>query len=127
MKRWKVGMAAVLSVLLLGLPGESAAQEFETGALSLKFNGRIQIQAGTSSCDEFPVAADSKCGEQVPSTDLFLRRVRLTVTGKIGENIDFRIQPDYNKVTQVVGSNVSCVFVSPRHAVMNRPFLQQRQ
>jgi hypothetical protein len=101
MKHARFGQLAALSLLLLGLPAEAFAQEFETGALSLKFNGRIQIQAGTSSCDEFPVAPDSKCSEQVPSTDLFLRRVRLTVTGKIGENIDFRIQPDYNKVTQL--------------------------
>lgn len=100
MKRTMSAVAA-LSLFLLWQPGAATAQEFKTGALSLTFNGRIQIQAGTSSCDEFPVPPDSKCGEQVPSTDLFLRRVRLTVSGKIGENIDFRIQPDYNKVTQL--------------------------
>lgn len=100
MKRTMSAVAA-FSLFLLWQPGAATAQEFKTGALSLTFNGRIQIQAGTSSCDEFPVPPDSKCGEQVPSTDLFLRRVRLTVSGKIGENIDFRIQPDYNKVTQL--------------------------
>jgi len=101
MKRTTSVLAAAVSCIVMLHPGTATAQDFETGALSLTFNGRIQVQAGTSSCDEFPLAPDSKCGEQAPSIDLFLRRVRLTVSGKIGENIDFRIQPDYNKVTQL--------------------------
>ena len=86
----------VLVSLFVVLPASGIAQEFETGAVSLKFGGRVQLQAGTSSCDGFPVADDSKCVEQVPTTDLYLRRVRLTVSGQIGQNIDFKVEPDYN-------------------------------
>ena len=75
----------VLIALFVVLPTTAVAQEITTGAVKLKFGGRIQLQAGTSSCDDFPVPADSKCVEQVPSTDLFLRRVRLTVSGEIGD------------------------------------------
>jgi hypothetical protein len=91
----------VLVSLFVVLPASGIAQEFETGAVSLKFGGRVQLQAGTSSCDDFPVADDSKCVEQVPTTDLYLRRVRLTVSGQIGQNIDFKVEPDYNKIDQL--------------------------
>ncbi len=80
---------------------ESDEVQFKTSALELTFNGRIQIQASTSSCSEFPIPNDSACNGQVPSSDLFLRRVRLTVSGKINDMIDFRIQPDYNKIDEV--------------------------
>jgi hypothetical protein len=80
---------------------QSDEVQFKTNALELTFNGRVQVQAGTSSCDEFPIPENSACDEQVPSSDLFLRRVRLTVSGKINDMIDFRIQPDYNKVDKV--------------------------
>jgi len=96
------GKAATVAVLLaLLLPGVANAQEFTTGAIKLKFGGRVHVQAGTSSCDEFPVPADSRCAEQVATTDLFLRRVRLTVEGEITDRIDFKIEPDYNKVDQL--------------------------
>ena len=91
----------VLVSLFLVFPASGIAQEFETGAVSLKFGGRVQLQAGTSSCDEFPVPVDSRCVEQVPTTDLYLRRVRLTVSGEIGDYIDFKIEPDYNKIDQL--------------------------
>ncbi|MFO7586562.1 MAG: porin [Gemmatimonadota bacterium] len=93
--------SCALFVLLSLSPGVARAQEFSTGALKIKFGGRIQVQAGTSSCDEYPVPADSRCAEQVASTDLFLRRVRLTVDGEITDRIDFRIEPDYNKVDEL--------------------------
>ena len=91
----------LLIALFVVLPTTAVAQEIPTGAVKLKFGGRIQLQAGTSSCDEFPVPDDSKCVEQVPSTDLFLRRVRLTVSGEIGDKIDFKIEPDYNKIDKL--------------------------
>jgi len=91
----------VLIALFVILPTTAVAQDLTTGAVKLKFGGRVQLQAGTSSCDDFPVAEDSKCVEQVPTTDLYLRRVRLTVSGEIGDNIDFKIEPDYNKIDQL--------------------------
>lgn len=80
---------------------EGAGLTFKSGAIELKFGGRIQVQAGTSTCDDFPVADDSKCAEQVPTSDLFLRRVRLSVEAKINDRIDLKIEPDYNKVEEV--------------------------
>ncbi|MBK5098655.1 MAG: hypothetical protein JJE01_12785 [Gemmatimonadetes bacterium] len=90
-----------LIALFVILPTTAVSQEISTGAVKLKFGGRVQLQGATSSCDDFPVAADSKCVEQVPSTDLYLRRVRLTVSGEIGDNIDFKIEPDYNKIDKL--------------------------
>lgn len=102
----RVAGVAALAVLLAVAP-QGVAQEtgdqvkFKSGAMELTFNGRVQVQAGTSSCSEYPVPDDSACEEQVPASDLFLRRVRLTVSGKINDQIDFRIQPDYNKVQEL--------------------------
>ena len=100
------GFAAAAMALVIAAPLEAQEEDkesvqFKTSALELTFNGRVQVQAGTSTCDEFPIPDDSACAEQVPTSDLFLRRVRLTVSGKINDMIDFRIQPDYNKVDQV--------------------------
>ncbi len=98
------GVAALAATLALVAPlraQENDEVRFKTKALELTFNGRIQVQAGTSSCSEFPVPDDSACEEQVPATDLFLRRARLTVSGKINDMIDFRIQPDFNRIDKV--------------------------
>jgi hypothetical protein len=40
---------------------ESDEVQFKTSALELTFNGRIQIQASTNSCSEFPIPNDSAC------------------------------------------------------------------
>jgi len=98
------GVAAVAATLALVAPLKAQDSEevtFKTGAMELEFNGRVQVQVGTSSCNEYPVPDDSACEEQVPTSDLFLRRVRLTVSGKINDMIDFRIQPDYNKIDEI--------------------------
>ena len=63
--------------------------------------GRVQLQAGTSSCSQFPVAGRLRLRGAGTRHDLFLRRARLTFTVKINDQIDFRIQPDFNKVDQV--------------------------
>jgi Phosphate-selective porin O and P len=101
-----LGGAVLVATLAFAAPLEAQEQnkddvQFKTSALELTFNGRVQVQAGTSSCSEFPIPDDSACAEQVPASDLFLRRVRLTVSGKINDMIDFRIQPDYNKVDKL--------------------------
>jgi hypothetical protein len=99
-----LGIAALVGSLVVATPlqaQDSDQIQFKTKALELTFNGRVQVQVGTSSCSEFPIPDDSACDEQVPATDLFLRRVRLTVSGKINDMIDFRIQPDYNKIDEV--------------------------
>jgi hypothetical protein len=98
------GVAVLTATLALAAPlsaQDSNEVTFKTGAMELKFNGRVQVQASTSSCNEFPVPDDSACEEQVPATDLFLRRARLTITAKINDQIDFRIQPDFNKIDKV--------------------------
>jgi hypothetical protein len=98
------GVAVLAATLVLVAPlsaQDSNEVTFKTGAMELKFNGRVQVQAGTSSCNEFPVPEDSACEEQVPATDLFLRRARLTISAKINDQIDFRIQPDFNKIDKI--------------------------
>lgn len=100
------GMAVMTALLGLGVPAQVDAQEsdqvaFKTGALEVSMGGRVHLQLGTSSCSAFPTPDNSACAEQVPATDLFLRRARLTFTVKINDMIDFRIQPDFNKVDQV--------------------------
>ncbi len=103
MKR-DLALAVLAVTLALAEPAQaqdSSEVTFKTGAMELKFNGRVQVQAGTSSCNEFPIPDDSACEGQVPATDLFLRRARLTVTAKINDQIDFRIQPDFNKIDKV--------------------------
>lgn len=99
--RLRAKVAALSALLAVVLPGAADAQEFTTGAVKIKLGGRIHMQAGTSTCDEFPVPADSRCEEQVATTDLFLRRARLTFDVEIGDRIDLRLEPDYNKVTQL--------------------------
>ena len=100
------GLAAVAASFALAVPAQIQAQEssdisFKTKALEVSVGGRVQLQASTSSCSEFPIADNSACAEQVPSSDLFLRRARLTFTVKINDQIDFRIQPDFNKIDKV--------------------------
>ena len=101
-----LGVAVMAALLALGAPAKVQAQEssdisFKTKALEVSVGGRVQLQASTSSCSEFPIADNSACAEQVPSSDLFLRRARLTFTVKINDKIDFRIQPDFNKIDKV--------------------------
>ncbi|MCK5482462.1 MAG: hypothetical protein KAJ13_02120 [Gemmatimonadetes bacterium] len=102
----KRGPGVAVLAVTLALAGPLSAQDsdevtFKTGAVEIKFGGRVQVQASSSSCNEFPVPDDSACEEQVPATDLFLRRARLTVTAKINDQIDFRIQPDFNKIDKI--------------------------
>jgi hypothetical protein len=105
MKRTRL-VPALAVASLCSLPSPARAQEdqqltIESEALRIQFAGRVQVQAGTSSCSEFPVPDDSACEEQVPASDLFLRRARITMTVQINDQIDFRIQPDYNRIDKV--------------------------
>ena len=99
-----LGVSVLAATLALAAPAQAQDSDevkFKTGAMELTFNGRVQVQASTSSCSSFPVPDDSACEEQVPATDLFLRRARLTVSAKINDQIDFRIQPDFNKIDKI--------------------------
>ena len=96
-KRWLFAAVA----LLWAAPAVAQNVEVESKALKLKFSGRVQVQAGTTTCDQFPVPDDSACGEQVAGVDLRIRRARFTVEAKINDNIDFKIQPDYSALTKL--------------------------
>jgi hypothetical protein len=96
-KRWLFAAVA----LLWAAPAFSQGVELESKALRLKFSGRVQVQAGTTTCDEFPVPSNSACGEQVAGVDLRLRRARFTVEAQINDNIDLKIQPDYSAITKI--------------------------
>lgn len=91
----------VLTALFMILPATAAAQEISTSAVKLKIGGRVQVQAGTSTCSDYPIPSDSKCEKQVPATDLYLRRVRISIAGEIGDKFDFKIEPDYNKIQEL--------------------------
>ena len=90
-------------VVALSWTAPAVAQdvEVESTALELKFSGRVQVQAGTTTCDEFPIPDDSACDEQVGGVDLRIRRARFTVEARINDNIDFKIQPDYSAITKL--------------------------
>ena len=96
-KRWLFTAVA----LLWAAPAFSQGVELQSKALKLKFSGRVQVQAGTTTCDQFPVPANSACSEQVAGVDLRLRRARFTVEAQINEKIDFKIQPDYSAITKI--------------------------
>ena len=80
-----LGVAVMAALLALGAPAKIQAQEssdisFKTKALEVSVGGRVQLRAGTSSCNAFPIPDDAACEDQVPSSDLFLRRAPLTFT-----------------------------------------------
>lgn len=97
MRRIWIALFALFTIL----PATGAAQEISTSAVKVKIGGRVQVQGGTSTCSDYPIPIDSRCEEQVPATDLYLRRVRLTISGEIGDKIDFKIEPDYNKIDEL--------------------------
>lgn len=96
-RRWLIAVI----LLLCAAPAFAQDVEVESKAVKLKFSGRVQVQASTTTCDEFPVPDDSACGEQVATWDLRIRRARFTVEAQINEEIDFKIQPDYSAITRL--------------------------
>lgn len=70
-------------------------------AVELDFGGRLQLQASTSPCSEFPFEAGSSCVEQSPAVDMFVRRARLAMEIRISELLDAKIQPEFGSIDQV--------------------------
>ena len=93
----------LFALIALSWATPALAQDVEvaSNAVKLKFSGRVQVQAGTSSCNQFPVPSNSACGGQVAGVDMRLRRARFTVEAQINDNIDFKIQPDYSAITNI--------------------------
>lgn len=103
--------AAALALLGLAVP-PAAGQDGEpalsvsSDAVHIHFTGRVQTQAATSSCSEFPFADDSPCVEQAPGLDVFLRRVRLAAElvlleverdGDAAPFLSARVEPDFGQ------------------------------
>jgi hypothetical protein len=68
----------------------------------LSISGQFQVQQRTSSCSGFPFdEGTSACEEDVAVSELFLRRARLVVRGKLHGWIDFKFQPDFSRINSV--------------------------
>ncbi len=94
--RWTAPTLAALLLLAAGA-GEARAQEvtLDASAVEVDLSGRVQVQAATSSCSSVPFGDASPCTEQVPSVDLFTRRVRLSAFVEINDFIAAKVEPDY--------------------------------
>lgn len=109
--------AAAAAVVLVAAGASAAAAQDGEPALSvsadavhIEFTGRVQTQAATSSCSEFPFDDDSPCVDQAPGLDVFLRRVRLAAelvlleVERDGESVPFlsaKVEPDFGEVDGV--------------------------
>lgn len=98
-----LGSAALGLLTLFGVSTLEAQQvRIESGATTIDFGGRVQLQGGTSSCSDYSTDGDptSACEEDVPGFDMFVRRVRLTTTIEVNEWISARFQPEFGKVDE---------------------------
>lgn len=105
-------LAFLVSTLLPGCRARAQSDlEVTADAVTVDLTGRVQTQASTSSCSDFPVEADSPCAEQPPGLDIFMRRVRFAATVTIlqlqkdDETIPFlvgKVEPDFGDVDDVV-------------------------
>lgn len=94
----------LLGILLLAAgAGTARAQEvtLDASAVEVDLSGRVQVQAATSSCSDFPFASDSPCTEQVPSLDMFARRMRFSAFVTIDDFVSAKVEPDYAEVSGV--------------------------
>lgn len=89
--------ALAAALLLAAGTGEIEAQDvtLDASAVEIDLSGRVQVQAATSSCSSSPFEADSPCVEQVPSLDLFTRRIRLSAFVTIDDFVSAKIEPDF--------------------------------
>ena len=104
--RAMVRTAAVFVAALLwtaSSPDSVRAQEvtLDASAVEVDLSGRVQLQAATSSCSSYPFEEGSPCTEQVPSLDLFTRRVRFSATVQINDFLSAKVEPDYGAVDGV--------------------------
>jgi hypothetical protein len=98
----------VLVALLIGTlltSGQSQAQMkvySDEDGNELSISGQFQVQQRTSSCSGFPFEeSTSACENDVSVSELFLRRARLVVRGKLNGWIDFKFQPDFSLINAV--------------------------
>jgi hypothetical protein len=79
-----------------------AQVKLSSDALEIGLGGRLQMQLATSSCSGFAEEdTTSACANDVPSVDMFARRIRLRVDIKVNEWISGRIQPDFGRIDGV--------------------------
>ncbi|MDH3733529.1 MAG: OprO/OprP family phosphate-selective porin [Gemmatimonadota bacterium] len=102
MNTWiRVAAISLLTVIALGATQHLSAQvHVESSAAKIDFGGRVQVQAGTSSCSDYALDGDpdSACEEDVPFADTFIRRVRLAIDIDFNEWISAKIQPEFGKI-----------------------------
>lgn len=100
------GIAAGLGfVLCLAAAGPARAQfkvYSDDRGNEISLSGQFQVQQRTSSCSGYPVEeGDSACERDVPISELFLRRARIVVRGRLAGWIDFKLQPDFSQIDAV--------------------------
>ncbi len=94
MSRRAVTVGALLSAASVGAnPAFSQGVEFDSKAAKVTLGGRIQMQARTTSCSDFPVSAP--CAGQEPNIDWFLRRARLEIGIQFNDFVEGRFSPDF--------------------------------
>ena len=95
-------VATWVAVACLAGAGTAGAQDvrFESDAAEIELGGRVQLQAATSSCAEFP--PEGACTEEVPAVDMFIRRARVTLTARFNDWIEGRLQPEFGDLDQAV-------------------------
>ena len=95
---------AVLAVgALAARPAEAQLKVYsDEEGNEISFSAQFQVQARTSSCSGYPFEeGGSACENDVPITELFVRRARVVIQGTIRDLIDFNFQPDFSRVNSV--------------------------
>ncbi|MDX1396397.1 MAG: porin [Gemmatimonadota bacterium] len=104
MNRWlrSVSTAALPALFFLGGTAGAGAQTVESDALRVELGGRVQVQGATSSCSDYTIDGnpDSACFQDVPTADLFMRRLRLRVDVEFNRWISARFQPDFARLDE---------------------------
>ena len=105
MNRWlRFGFTAASTALfvILGTTG-AGAQTVESDALRVELGGRVQVQGATSSCSDYTIDGnpDSACFQDVPTADLFMRRLRIRVDVEFNRWISARFQPDFARLDEI--------------------------
>lgn len=100
--RAAVGLCGTAALVVAPMP-LVAQVALESDAVSIELSGRFQTQLAGSSCADFSVDApeSTRCFEDVPAADLFIRRARFTLDVTFNDWISGRFQPDFAEIDEV--------------------------
>lgn len=103
----RTGIVTILLLVSVALAVVPAYAQFvaysDDEGNEVRISGQFQVQARTSSCSGYPFPdGDSACENDVPVSELFLRRARIVVLGSVKGWVDFKFQPDFSEINTVV-------------------------